>query len=274
MLLDTLLGVKMVTASGDIITASATTNSDLFWAMRGAGFNFGTVLEATFSVFDQTSPEVLLADFIFPPNASETILTYFKTFDNILPAELSFVWLALNVPALGGVSDLIRQGIPEFANFVQSIILVNAVYTGPRDKGESYLQPLLQTSPLRQNLTMVPWALVNEQSFFGLEAPGFKCPKGTTHNVYGSAVYTLDVPTFQTFSENYDTLIRSKDMAGTVYFIELFPKQAVEMVPRDATAYPWRNITTHLSVSTAARQNLLTENQIVQLCLQHYAGSR
>jgi hypothetical protein len=93
---------------------------------------------------------------------------------------------------------------------------------------------------------MVPWASVNEQSFFAIEAPGFQCPTGTTHNVYGGAVYTLDVPTFQTFYENYDKLIQSEELAGTVYFIELFPKQAVEKVSHDATAYPWRNITAHL----------------------------
>lgn len=107
MLLDNLLGVKMVTASGEIIQASETTNSELFWAIRGAGFNYGTILEATFSVFDQIAPLVLLADFMFPPNASHTIISYFKSWENSLPAELSFVWLALNVPDLGGVSRAI-----------------------------------------------------------------------------------------------------------------------------------------------------------------------
>ncbi|KAF2014088.1 FAD binding domain-containing protein [Aaosphaeria arxii CBS 175.79] len=229
MLLDTLLSVKMVTASGEIIYVSNTTNADLFWGLRGAGFHFGTILEATFSVFDQSPEQVLLADFLFAPNASRTILDYYKTFDNVLPAELSFVSLSLNAPTLGG-----------------SIILVNAVYTGPREEGERYLQPLLQASPLRQNLTMVPWASVNAASFFAIEGPGFHCPTGNVHNVYGSAVHTFDVPTFQTFYESYDALIQSPELAGTVYFIEMFPKQAVEQVPGEATAYPWRNITTHL----------------------------
>lgn len=109
MLLDTLESVRMVTASGDIITVSESAYPDLFWAMRGAGSNFGTVLEATFSVFDQTAQEVLLADFIFAPKSSQVLLEYFKSFENVLPAELSFVWLALNVPALGGVSEQVLQ---------------------------------------------------------------------------------------------------------------------------------------------------------------------
>jgi len=56
MLLDTLLSVKMVTASGKIIRASKNTNADLFWAIRGTGFNYGTILEASFSIFDQIAP--------------------------------------------------------------------------------------------------------------------------------------------------------------------------------------------------------------------------
>lgn len=93
---------------------------------------------------------------------------------------------------------------------------------------------------------MVPWALVNAQSFFAIEAPGFQCPTGTTHNVYGSAISKFHVQTFETFYENYNNLIQSEQLAGTVYFIELFPKQAVQSVPSGATAYPWRNITAHM----------------------------
>ena len=35
----------MVTASGEILTVSATENADLFWGIRGAGCNFGVVTE-------------------------------------------------------------------------------------------------------------------------------------------------------------------------------------------------------------------------------------
>jgi FAD/FMN-containing dehydrogenase len=43
MAIDNLRSVDIVTADGQLRTASATENEDLFWAVRGAGHNFGVV---------------------------------------------------------------------------------------------------------------------------------------------------------------------------------------------------------------------------------------
>lgn len=112
LLLDSLLSVKMVTAVGDLVTASTEENPDLFWGIRGAGFNFGTILEATYSVYNETAPQVLNVDFLFASNASQGILEYFKTFESSLPAELSFILLAAYSSDFGGVSSFaVNRGL-------------------------------------------------------------------------------------------------------------------------------------------------------------------
>ncbi|HEX6348538.1 MAG TPA: FAD-binding oxidoreductase [Candidatus Dormibacteraeota bacterium] len=42
---DTLAGVRLVTAGGEVLRASEDENPELFWGMRGAGANFGVVFE-------------------------------------------------------------------------------------------------------------------------------------------------------------------------------------------------------------------------------------
>jgi FAD/FMN-containing dehydrogenase len=49
---DQIVSVRLVLGSGEVVGVSETERADLFWALRGAGHNFGVVSELTVRVYD------------------------------------------------------------------------------------------------------------------------------------------------------------------------------------------------------------------------------
>jgi len=72
---DNLLSVDIVTADGQMPTASPTENSDLFWAVRGGGGNFGVVTSFEYQLHPVGT---LLAGMLLHPfaNAKEVMTEY------------------------------------------------------------------------------------------------------------------------------------------------------------------------------------------------------
>lgn len=227
--LDALQSVRLVTATGDLITVSRSSNADLFWGLRGAGFNFGVVVEAVYAIHEITAPTVMNADFLIPLSQSAAVTRFFKLYETKMPAELSIIAAIANSPQFGGPA-----------------ILLSVVYIGPLEVGRTYIQPLVNsTRPTLQNVTSIPWDQIPTQSFFA--SASSSCVRGVNRNVYGAGTRNIDVPTFDNFFTQVGSFYqRFPGAAGTVFFIERFATQAVQAVSDDATAYPHRDINTHL----------------------------
>src|SRR5437773_1803685 len=71
--IDNLLSVEVVTADGVIRRASATENEDLFWAVRGAGSNFGVVTSFEFRAHP-VGPMVMVGAVFYPFEGTRTLL--------------------------------------------------------------------------------------------------------------------------------------------------------------------------------------------------------
>ncbi|MDK3016883.1 FAD-binding oxidoreductase [Pseudodonghicola flavimaris] len=95
MTIDNLLSADVVTADGRLLTASATENPDLFWAIRGGGGNFGVITSFEFRLHP-VGPEVLSGLIVHPLDAAEALLPAFARIADDAPDELT-IWSVLRL---------------------------------------------------------------------------------------------------------------------------------------------------------------------------------
>lgn len=121
---DSLLRVDLVTADGRSVTASADRNTELFWAVKGGGGNFGVVTSLEFRLYHV--PEVYGGSAVFPIERAADALTFLAEHGEELPDALS---LSLVVTRNAGAD------VPG--------LIVRAVHADGAAAGERALRPLL-----------------------------------------------------------------------------------------------------------------------------------
>lgn len=117
---DNVIGAEVVTADGAILQCSTEQNADLFWALRGAGANFGVVTEFEYKLHRVTH---VLGGMVLHP-LREDVLRFFDEFSSAAPDEITTLGAVLTGPG----------GTPAFANAV--------CYCGSLEEGEKLLRPL------------------------------------------------------------------------------------------------------------------------------------
>ncbi|KAL8978746.1 MAG: hypothetical protein Q9205_005747 [Flavoplaca limonia] len=105
---DNFLEMTIVTADGSTVTANDRQNADLFWAMRGAGHNFGIVTSYVYKIYDAI-PTWYAASYQYTEDKLEAVFTELnKLNDNgKQPRELTTYTVFANNPS---VSD--KVGLP------------------------------------------------------------------------------------------------------------------------------------------------------------------
>ncbi|HEU5389188.1 MAG TPA: FAD-binding oxidoreductase [Streptosporangiaceae bacterium] len=85
--LDHVVAAEIVTASEEVVPASAAQNPELFWAIRGGGGNFGIVTAFDFAAHPTT--DVFYGTITFPPSEAATVMQGWADYLRTAPDELT-----------------------------------------------------------------------------------------------------------------------------------------------------------------------------------------
>ena len=90
---DNVASYQVVTPSGELLTASAEENPDLFWGLRGGGGNFGVVTEFEF-VLHPVDTRALSVEMFFPLGEAEPVLRRWRDLLPEVPREATLTaWI-------------------------------------------------------------------------------------------------------------------------------------------------------------------------------------
>lgn len=212
---DSVLSAQVVTASGEIVTASARENPDLFWGLKGGGGNFGVVTSFEFQL--HPLGPVLGGATLLPIEQAEDALRLYREVTEAAPDELTAYAIFLTGPP--------APFLPE-AFHGQPLIALAACWAGDLDEGERVLKPLREFGPPIVDLFQpMPYPII--QGMFDESAP-----HGRPYYIKGQTTGPLSDELISVLLEHASAMPRP--------FSELHVGAlggAVARVPEDATAY-------------------------------------
>jgi FAD/FMN-containing dehydrogenase len=211
MAVDNLTSAEIVTADGQVRTASADDDPDLFWAVRGGGGNFGVASSFEYEVHPLSN--VLAGLIAFPLADAPKIFDFFRDFTIDLPDDLLTMAALVHAPDGSGLK----------------ISALGVCHCGDQATAERDVTPVKTvTAPLIDMIGPMPYPVVNT-----LLDDGF--PKGA-RNYWKSAFFK------ELSDDAVAIMVHALETAPSIMsgmVVEHFHGLVTRIAPTD-TAYPFR----------------------------------
>ena len=224
---DNLVEAEVVTADGNIVRASTDDHPDLFWALRGGGGNFGVVTSFRFALHP-VGPTVIAGPVFWAAEDATDVLRFYREFVADAPDELGTVVRLGTIPQQSAIR-------PEL--HFRPAIAVACCYAGPVEDGERTVRALRRFGTPLVDL-VGPTLYVDHQSGIDDTVPHGWHYYWKATSLTGLSDGVIDVVADHAFRagspRSYSAIFH---MGG-----------AVAGAPRDATAYPGRDVTHNLVV--------------------------
>ena len=152
---DNLLAARVVTVSGEIVSASADENPDLLWGLRGGGGNFGVVSSFEYQLYT-VGPEVLAGGVVHSFADAPKVFRFLAEFVSEAPDELSVTASTFRA----------APGLPLPPDMYGELVTVLAVcYAGEAAAAGKALDPLRSFGrPLADLIAPMPYTALQTAS--------------------------------------------------------------------------------------------------------------
>lgn len=159
--IDNLLEADMVLADGSFVTVNANQNTDLYWAIRGGGGNFGIV--TSFKFQGHPVKTVIGGPTLWPIERTEEIMEWFHDFIHNAEEDLNGFIATMVIPGPPFPEEL---HLKKFCGIVWC-------YTGDPDKFNDLFKPVLDKNPIFQHVGEMPYPSI-QTLFDGLLPRGLQ----------------------------------------------------------------------------------------------------
>ncbi|KFY48029.1 hypothetical protein V495_01670 [Pseudogymnoascus sp. VKM F-4514 (FW-929)] len=225
---DNLISARVVLATGDVISVSATQHSDLFWALQGAGHNFGIVTEITSRVYDVPPTNWSYTQYIFTHDKVEALFSLINTWTANGTRDMPVEFINKNVFArIPGID----------AN--NAVIVFNIFYQGVDAVPNDYTVPLLAIGPAvaKANVTDYPGLTLID----GTDINNAVCTQHDAVNMmFPISIKSYNVQAQRAAFDAFNSFTADTRFLNSAILFEGYSTQAVKAVSSDTTAFPHR----------------------------------
>ncbi|TFK31887.1 FAD-binding domain-containing protein [Crucibulum laeve] len=211
LVLDNLVQATVVTANGEILTASDTENPDLFWGIRGAGSNFGVVTEFVLKLHPQRRT-VFGGLVVYHANSLESLMTTLtKWYKNGLQER-----------------EALFHGFTQCPDGKPMNILI-LFWNGSAEEGREHFKEFFDIGPLRDFCQELPYEKMNSLRNGG---------RAHQKNYYTKGVFTSG-PLSDCAQQmmDYVTELSQQLEISLTFMFEYLPTKKVLSVPNGETCH-------------------------------------
>ncbi|KAI0130886.1 FAD-binding domain-containing protein [Daldinia grandis] len=215
---DNYLSINVVLANGSLVTVDPE-HEDLWWALRGAGPNFGVVT----SIMSKTTPlpreqnMAWVGGLYFTEDKIEQIVQGIE--DLRLEAHMTiFMYFA-------------TTGAPDYT----PTVLVAVFYYGTEADGRTAFKPILDIGPYKDTTAVLP------QNQWNAGADGF-CVNGERKPTYAAGFDRMVPSTWRQVWAEFTEFLKNPDTGSTSVIVECYSLDKAQSLASDSASFPNRDV--------------------------------